>query len=160
MAAPLVADAELCSGLATGGYTPGYCRVLNKCQYWITVVWGDTRQVKSWDCKSFWYTRTSKVVKMMTQHPTIRECWQFLAIGPFFWAFWRSRYIWADPKSRSSLRFHSLHQRSIGVQNWGGSTFWILSGVWVTLESSTTANVVRLCSQIRNKAYIDVGSLS
>ena len=27
---------------------------------------------------------------------------------------------WADPQSRSSLRFHTLHHRSCGVQNWRG----------------------------------------
>ena len=26
---------------------------------------------------------------------------------------------WADPKSRSTLEFHNLDHRSIGVQNWG-----------------------------------------
>ena len=38
---------------------------------------------------------------------------------------------WADPKSRSTLGLYNLNHRSTRAQNWGGSTFWILPGVWV-----------------------------
>ena len=38
----------------------------------------------------------------------------------FRWCFFHaSPDPWADPKSRSTLRFYNLHHRRTGVQNWG-----------------------------------------
>ena len=47
---------------------------------------------------------------------------------------------WADPKSRSTLGFHNLHDRNIRIQNWG---LWILLGVWLGVGVMLLENSLR-----------------
>ena len=76
---------------------------------------------------------TSQITKTMTLR---YECWLyslFWEIGPFFWALWRSRYIWittsqvSRPWVLSATLDLSSHPEPF--QNWG-SMFWI-PGLWV-----------------------------
>ena len=49
---------------------------------------------------------------------------------------------WADPKVDPPWGFCNLHHRSIRVQNWGDSTFWILSEVWAAMEARSEVHRV------------------
>ena len=68
---------------------------------------------------------------------------------------------WADPNSRSTLRFCNLHHRSTRVQNWG-STVWILPGVWVEgqrFKQAAGSKAVWTCSRSSSCRCRSVGAI-